>query len=141
MSIADLFESGERKRQKGHFRNLVFLAHADGVVTEKENELLVKIGSRMGLTEAQIEEIKSNPEKYPVNPPINREDRIRRLVQLVEMVCADGKIDQEELNVVNRFGMSIGCTEKNLENLLRVSVRGIENGLETSEIVDEILGE
>jgi len=141
MSIADIFESGERKRQKGHFRNLVLLARADNVVTEEEQSFLVKMGSKMGLTESQIAEIKDNPKNYPINPPVNYEDRVRRLVELVEMVCSDGEIIQEELDLINRFGFAIGCRENQIKSIVKIAVQGFDNNLETSEIVDEIVGD
>lgn len=140
MSLADLFESGERKRQKGHFRNLVLLARADGVVTEDEHDFLVKMGSKMGLTEVQINEIKDDPKSYPIHPPTNHEDRVRRLVQLIEMVCSDGKIVKEELNLIKRFGFAIGCQDDQIDSIIKTAVEGFDNKLETSEIVDNILG-
>ena len=50
MSIAELYETGEQKQHKGHFRNLVMVAKADGVIDENEMALLKKIARQIGIS-------------------------------------------------------------------------------------------
>lgn len=140
MSIAEIFESGDKKRKKGHFRNLVLIALADDIITEDEQALLTKMGGRLGLTNEQVEEIKANPEDYAINPPNTREDRVRRLVELVEMMNIDGKIDNDEMKMINRFAYAIGCNEKNIQSIITKTIDGMNNDLDAGEITDEILG-
>ena len=44
MSIEKLFETGERMQDRSHFRNMVLIAKADGVISEQEVALLHKMG-------------------------------------------------------------------------------------------------
>ena len=53
MSISNIFESGETKENRGHFRNLVMLARVDGHVSEEEKALLNKIGKSIGLSDSE----------------------------------------------------------------------------------------
>ncbi|MBK6526599.1 MAG: hypothetical protein IPG07_14275 [Crocinitomicaceae bacterium] len=61
MEIEELYESGERKIDRSHFRNLVMIAKADGPMGIEEKNLLNKIGAHIGLSPEQIERIIKNP--------------------------------------------------------------------------------
>ena len=43
MSISDLFDSGFRNRNKGHFSAIVRVALSDGIITPEEQEFLDKL--------------------------------------------------------------------------------------------------
>ena len=140
MSIADLFESGERKQQKGHFRNLVMLAHADGEVSSEENVLLQKIARGLDLTSEQVKDICENPKNYAINPPVSKEDRCERLVYLVEMMAADGVIDDNEVKLLHKYGIGLGFDDNQIIEVVGVTLTGLKNGKSESEIVEELVG-
>jgi len=140
MSIAELFESGEKKSNKGHFRNLIMIARADGVVDEKEKELLLKMGKKIGLSPSQITEITDNPEKYPLYPPTNKEDRYERLIGLVEMLAADKAIEEDEVVLIRRFGIGLGFSDEELPSLIRVILQHLVDGTSKYDILEELIG-
>ncbi|MCT4580716.1 MAG: TerB family tellurite resistance protein [Flavobacteriales bacterium] len=108
MSIAQIFESGERTQDKGHFKNLVLIANADGVVTEEETKLLNRIGKNIGLNEEQINAIKENPSQFAVIPPVSKVERLEQMVQLIKMMKADGSIDQHEYSLLELLAVRLG---------------------------------
>lgn len=108
MSIAQLFESGERTQDKGHFKNLVLIANADGVVTEEETKLLNRIGKKIGLNEEQINSIKENPSQFSIIPPVSKVERLEQMVQLIKMMKADGTIDKHEYNLLELLAVRLG---------------------------------
>lgn len=108
MSIAQLFESGERTQDKGHFKNLVLIANADGIVTEEEHALLDRIGRKIGLNEVQIKEIKENPSQFSIIPPVSKVERLEQMVQLIKMMQADGSIDQHEYSLLELLAIRLG---------------------------------
>jgi len=140
MSIAELFESGEKKSNKGHFRNLIMIARADGVVDEEEKELLLRMGKKIGLSPSQIEEITENPDKYPLYPPINKEDRYERLIGLVEMLAADLAIADEEVMLIRRFGIGLGFTDEELPALIRDILQLLVDKTSKYDILQKLLG-
>ena len=71
MSISDLFDSGFRNRNKGHFSAIVRVALSDGTITTEEKKFLDKLAIKLEISQAEYEEILENPLKYPVNPPLN----------------------------------------------------------------------
>ena len=138
MSITEAFETGERRQDKGHFRNMVLIARADGVITDTEMVLLNKIGSSIGLSEVERKDIIKNPLDYPINPPANREERFEQIVNLIQMAQADGKVQEEELEVLERVAVGIGydsIDDVDIESILALIVRGED----TDVIIDELM--
>ena len=108
MSIAQLFESGERTQDKGHFKNLVLIANADGVVTEDEQNLLNRIGRNIGLNDAQIKDIIANPSQFSVIPPVSKVERLEQMVQLIKMMQVDGNVDENEYKLLELLAVRLG---------------------------------
>lgn len=127
MSIEELFETGERKQDRSHFRNMVLIAKADGVITEDERNLLHKMGHSLSLSEEQVAEIIKNPNKLSIVPPVSREERFEQMIELVRMVQVDGKIDDKEMDVLSRVAVGIGyedLDDVDVESILAMIIRG-----------------
>ncbi|MFT4662930.1 MAG: hypothetical protein ACI8XB_003223 [Patiriisocius sp.] len=138
MSIAELFESGEKKSNKGHFRNLIMIARADGVVSESEQKILDKMGMKIGLNAAQIQEVIDNPSKYRIHPPVNLEDRYERLIGLVEMLSADDIVDEHEVHLMHRFGIGLGFEDDKLEPLVERILSELMDGKSKWDILEDL---
>jgi len=108
MSIASYFESGEIKKDKGHVKNLVLLANADGELSDEEFILIRRIGRHLGLTYTQIGEIIDNPNKYTVIPPVSKRDRFEHMIDMINLIQIDGIIDTNEMNLISKFAVQIG---------------------------------
>ena len=127
MSIEELFETGERKQDRSHFRNMVLIAKAYGVITEDERNLLHKMGLSLSLSEEQVAEIIKNPNKLSIVPPVSREERFEQMIELVRMVQVDGKIDDKEMDVLSRVAVGIGyedLDDVDVESILAMIIRG-----------------
>lgn len=138
MSILDVFENGAQKKNKGHFRNLVLLATADGEISAEENELLDRIAKRISLSADQVEAIKADPKSFKINPPTNKEERLERLINLEEMVEIDGEIEKE-LKMAVRFGIGLGYREESVVGLMKVIKDKRKEGLKNHEILDYMM--
>ncbi len=138
MSIADVFENGERKQDKGHFRNLVMIAKADGIVDPSESNLLEELGMELGLSKEQIEEIKANPEAFEITPPASRVERFEQIVNLIQMVNVDGEVADAEMKLLEKVAVGIGykdIDEVDVESILAL----IKRGEDTEVIIEELL--
>ena len=138
-SIAAFFETGEQTSQKGHFRNLVLIARYDGVILDKENNLLNKIAQRLSITDEQVKEILENSDSYPVIPPYSREERYERFIQLIQMAMIDGVMSHEELIFVKHIGISLGFSDETIESKTKVIIDKVNSGLSKDEILESIL--
>lgn len=138
MSIEQLFETGERKQDRSHFRNMVMIARADGEISEEEVALLHKMGQKISLSEEQIEMIINDPNKLSINPPVSRMDRYEQIIELIQMVHIDGKVDDNEMDVLERVAVGIGFSDLedvDVESILALIVRGED----TDTIIEELL--
>ncbi|MFK8045400.1 MAG: hypothetical protein AB8B72_07890 [Crocinitomicaceae bacterium] len=137
MSIAELFEGGERKQDKGQFMNLVLLANADGHLDDVEVTLLYKLGRRIGLTYTQIGTIMDDPKQYNVIPPVNKDERFEMLLDLVRVMVIDNEIDPQEIKLMENFVVQLGY--KSLEDLdIESIIALIKRGEDNDTIITEL---
>lgn len=108
MSIASYFESGETRQDKGHVKNLVLLAQADGHVSDEELVLIHRIGRHVGLTYKQTGEIIDDPHGYPVIPPVSKVERLEHMAHMVDIIQIDGVVDEKEMELLSIFAVQIG---------------------------------
>ncbi len=139
MGFSSLYESGEKAKYRGHYRNLLMIARADGRIDDAEKALLNRIASRIGLNPDMVKEIHEHPDKFRTVAPSTREERYERFIQLLEMVFIDGEADQAELKQVRKYGIALGFTEESMDKKFDTIVERILAGTDRSEILDAVL--
>lgn len=139
MGFSALFESGEKAKYRGHYRNLLLIAGADGGIDDKEQALLDRIASRIGLTADQVAEIKANPSNFPTVAPTTREERYERFIQLMQMVAINGEAEEHELKMVRKYGIALGFTEESMNEKFDMILEHLLAGKSRSEVLDEVL--
>ncbi|MNX86903.1 Dna-J like membrane chaperone protein [compost metagenome] len=115
--------------------NLVMLARADGNVSSEENQLLKKIATKLSLTDEQVAEIYNNPENYPFIPPVTREERYERFIQLIQLMGADGKMDANEAKLVRRLGVELGFTPERIDEKFPIILEHLRKGMNREEVL------
>jgi uncharacterized tellurite resistance protein B-like protein len=138
MSVAELFESGVHKHNKGHYRNLLMLARADGKISEEEDKYLREIGVRIGLSVEQIEDIKANPMQYPTHPPFGKEERIVRYINFIEVIKSDDDIDEREVKLLKKFGIAIGFSSEDVDKYFNEINRLLDENHSEDEILAQL---
>lgn len=138
-TIAQLFETGEHAAQKGHFHNLVMLARVDGKVEASEKNLLARIAQRLSLTDEEVKSICDDEDNYPVYPPVSKEERLERFVQLIEMIIVDGRINTDEEHLISKYGVELGIDSEKVDGTYKLVVSKIVEGLDRDAIVSSLL--
>ena len=138
-SIAHLFESGEQARQKGHFLNLVLLARIDGTISQQENQLLKRVAQRLSLTDEQVKEIMDNPDDYPMIPPVSREERYERFIQMIQLLVADGISDSGEERMVKHLGVALGFTPERIDEKFPIIIEHLRKGMTRENVLEAVL--
>lgn len=118
MSIADLFDSEFKDRNRGHFSAIVRVALADGDLTPEEKNFLDKLAVRLEISEDEYAEILKNPLKYPINPPYSYALRLERLYDLSRMVYADHVLGPKQKEILSRFALALGFTPGNVQYIV-----------------------
>lgn len=114
MSISDLFDSGFKNRNKGHFSAIVRVALSDGEITREEREFIDKLALNLDISRDEYEEIMENPLKYPINPPYLYIHRLERLYDLARMVYADHVLGPKQKEILVKFALALGFTPGNV---------------------------
>lgn len=137
MSIAQIFEGGERSQDKGEFQSLVMLANADGHLDDIELALLYKLGRKIGLTYTQIGTIIDDPKGHAIIPPNNKDERFEMLLNLVRVMVIDNEIDPKEIKLMENFVVQLGyksLDDIDLESIVALIKRGEDNDTIMTEL-------
>jgi uncharacterized tellurite resistance protein B-like protein len=138
MSISDLFDSGFRLRNKGHFASIVRVALTDGSVSEEEKKFLDHLAQELEISEEEYQEILENPLKYPVNPPLLYNRRIERLFDLSRMVFVDQHLAEKKSKLLKKFALRLGFTPGNAGYIVDKALKLVEIGVDLDEFTFEI---
>lgn len=134
MSIVEYFEHPFRKQDKEHFRHLVQVALADGIIDDSELKMLNQLGRNMGLTGAEMDELLEIEKRSEYNPPYKLARRFKQLYGIVKMVLADGIITNEEMRLAHKLALTSGFTDYEIPILLTLLIDGIKNGQEEDDL-------
>ncbi len=130
MSLEDLFKGGSQKRKLGHFSALVNVALIDGPLAPEEEFLLLRFARKLDINELQYNEILKNPKKYPIYPTNSQEIRLKQLHDIFRIIFADGEIDQEEAEFLNRYAIVLGFKEEEASRIIKRSIDIFTGGLD-----------
>lgn len=108
MIYQDIYDSGFKERNKGHFAAITRVAYNDGVYTEKERAFIDALANKLDISEEDYKAILKNPNGYPVNPPYLQEQRIERLYDLARMVFINNVLGPEQKLTLRKFTSALG---------------------------------
>ena len=134
MSIVEQFDHPERKQDKEHFKHLIQVALADGIIEDMELKMLHRLGKNMGLTDPEIDDLLESTKKSSYNPPYELAKRFEQLYGIVKMVLADGKIDNNEMRMTTGLALKSGFVEQEIPALLSLLISGIKNGEDEEDL-------
>ena len=138
MSISDLFDSGFRNRNKGHFSAIVRVAMSDGSISPEEKQFLDKLAIKLEISQAEYEEILENPLKYPVNPPLMHTHRLERLYDLARMVYADDVLGEKQQDLLTRFALALGFTAANVGYIVDKALKLVDMNVDLDTFTYEM---
>lgn len=118
MSFSDLFDSGFKGRNQGHFASIVRVAMENGQLSTEEKLFLDKLAKQLEISEEDYKEILANPLKYPINPPYLHVQRLERLYDLSRMVYADHILGPKQKEILTRFALALGFTPGNVHYIV-----------------------
>ena len=133
MSFTDLFESGEHKRNLGHFASIANMAAVDGVLNAEEEKLLKRFARKLDIQESEYADVLKNPGKYPINPPNSSDKRLERMHDLFEMIFADHEIDDHERFLIEKYAIGLGYSVELAQKLIKRSIQIYQGGLDLED--------
>lgn len=127
MSLLDLFSSGAHKKAKTYFAALINLAFADGSMEQTELKFLQKMALDLGIEHDEFAKILEKPEKYPIDPPVDYNDRIEQLYHFTQMVFAAAHLEKKELVLLEKFAIELGFPVRNAHKVTVEALSLVKN--------------
>ena len=138
MSIADIFDSGFRKRNQDHFAAIVKVAMSDGVVSDGEKAFLDRLAVKLEISEANYKKILKDYESHPINAPHAYDRRLERLYDLARMVWADGIEGEDQVKLVEKFCVGLGFNPDNVTYIADKALKLVYYNVDFDEFVDRM---
>jgi len=134
-----LFESEETKRLKSHIINLGALAKIDGHLDAAEMEHIISIGKRKGMKPQDVRELLADNGNIKLTMPNNDVDRFDQIYDLVEMMLADGIVDDSEMEFCLDLATKMGFRKSVVGVLVKRITTGVKDGLDRDAIKQDAL--
>jgi|SaaInl85LU_5_DNA_1037374.scaffolds.fasta_scaffold00262_16 hypothetical protein len=138
MTILNIFLNENQRANRGHFANIVKIAKVDGKLTRREIVLLKKIKRDLGISDIIFRSIVRHPERYPINPPTNYEDRITRLHTLAKMLIVEKESYELSLKLLEKLAVGIGFPLKTHKEVVKLAVKLVMSHTDVSTFAAEI---
>jgi uncharacterized membrane protein YebE (DUF533 family) len=134
----ELFTNEKIRRKKNHLINLIALSKADGNIDINEKMLLYKVGERNGFTASQVEDLIDKSLKAQVIRPESNEERFSQVFDVVELILADGNIDEDELDFAIDYASKLGFKKEIVAVLVRKISAGLTVGTSKEGLKNEL---
>lgn len=128
----------EIKRRKAIVALLALVTEADDNIDPIEVKYVKGIAQQLGLTEEDINEVLSDPERYKLKPPSHEQDRMTILYFVLFTMSIDGKIHEEEERICFKLGLRLGFNEHLTRDLIYVMKKYLNKQLPNDALLNEI---
>jgi uncharacterized tellurite resistance protein B-like protein len=122
-----LFDSSDKKKIKGHLKNIIHIANLDGRIDENEKNCIEKIGKKSGITPEEIQHIIDDDKSYDYHAPIDLEERFEFLYELIVMILSDNEVDNSELKIFHTSAISLNIDINMIEEITDFLIHKVRN--------------
>ena len=124
-----------------HIKNLIHFAYADGHLHDKELEMIKKVGTRLGLTESEIQQEIENRSDVAPPLPVNEVLRYILFEDILHIIIADAEVADAEIAECKRVAEKIGFETEMVVGLISKMKEHIENGFISNTNVEFLQSE
>ncbi|HEX8425326.1 TerB family tellurite resistance protein [Hymenobacter sp.] len=124
------FENEQTRKVKSHIQNLAALAKADGHLDEREMSFIVTVGKRNGMRTDQIRSIVANSNMNRLVVPDNDSERFDQIFDMVDMMLADGIVDDSEMDFCTIMAEKLGFRKDVVGLLVKKISQGVKDGMD-----------
>lgn len=122
---------------KSHFLSLYCLTVSDNDVHPDELKTLYQIGLEYGISKEEIQSIVMSPNTALIEPD-TIEEKVAYLYNLTRIASADGKIVQEEKDLIGKYAIKFGFPETNAPAIVDYFIESLANRKTIADILNEL---
>ena len=134
-SMSNIFSSNFKIRNRDHFASIVRVALSDNIITDEEKKFINRLAILLEIEPAEADEIISNPDLHPINPPSTEKRRLERLYDLSRIVLADQIADEAEIKLLNKFTISLGFSIEQSGSIVDKAIKLVQSGSDEDEFI------
>ena len=131
------FENEQAKKIKSHLLNLAALAKADGHIDAREMNFILAVGKKNGISTSEVQALVSGSKGGISDLPTTDSDRFDQIFDLVDMMLADGIVDENEMDFCIMMAEKLGFRKAIVGVLVRKISQGVKDGLPKERIKEE----
>jgi uncharacterized tellurite resistance protein B-like protein len=133
------FENEQAKKIKGHLCNLAALAKADGNVDDREMNFIITVGKKNGVSAGDVRKLVAGQTNCLADLPGNDSERFDQIFDLVDMMLADGIVDETEMDFCIMMAEKLGFRKAIVGVLVRKISQGVKDAVPRERIKEESL--
>jgi len=137
--MTSFFEHQRTSFKRNYLKNLILLAATDGHMDDNELKLLYKIGKRRGLKEWQVIGVLADNSPHEFFIPDSISSRMNLLYDFMEIVYADGHVNEREMYFINKTITAFNLPSKVSSELIIMFSKGTPSITEWSNFSNAIL--
>jgi uncharacterized tellurite resistance protein B-like protein len=128
----------EETAKNQHFKNLLSIAFADGILDRSELEFLFKKSNKYYITLDEVENLVEN--SVHVKPVVisDKIERAEKMLDLIEMMLIDGETHERENRLCVSFGVSLGYSSESIHEMISKVITMIEEGQNNLQVLKTI---
>lgn len=131
------FENEQAKKIKSHLLNLAALAKADGHIDAREMSFIIAVGKKNGISSSEVQSLVSGATVATNELPTNDSERFDQIFDLVDMMLADGIVDDTEMDFCIMMAEKLGFRKAIVGILVRKISQGVKDGQPRERIKEE----
>lgn len=134
--MLSFFSSKAVVQNESHMKNLILMAKSDNSIDKTEVDVIMTIGVERGFTRQQVREFIKNTDKANIIQPETPRGMFEQLYDLTRVMCADGVIEDDEMEFVTGFANKLGFRKTSSAFIVDRILEGMEEKLGKDEIFE-----
>lgn len=128
----------ENETSKQHFKNLLSIAYADGILDKSELEFLFKKSDKYYITAEDVDGVIENSMYVKPIEIKDSTDRAEKMFDLIQMMLIDGESTTNERRICMIFGVNLGYAPEKIDELIDSTSEMFDNGDPEKDIIKHL---
>lgn len=135
--MVTFFDSKKVKENRDYIKGLVALAKIDNKIAKSEIECIYKIGEKKGLSRTDIYDIIRENYTGKLIVPDTIEERFEMLYDMIDVMLADGIIDDQEMDFCVDLAEKLGVRAATCGVLVTKMTTAMQTGVKKEKLYKE----
>ncbi|MCD0464925.1 hypothetical protein [Flavobacterium sp. ENC] len=123
---------------KSHFLRLYQMALSDDQFDVLELQMLYHFADERGIPKEELDKLFQNPVNSEFVIPEELTTRIEYLYDFTRIIWADGKITDDELNMLKKYCRKFNFLDENITDLSNYLIDCVQKNIQKEEIISQL---